>query len=581
MAPAIYHGTVTIHSPGVDDSAIDVAVTFNVQRAGLNVSPDAITHGTNVNSNEQFSDTVRISNNGNGILVWTATKSKSWVSLGAVAGTGPGIVPVTIKSAGLPPGTYNDEIVINAPGAEGSPARVEVTLNVFQPGLSVTPTSIHDSANVGDMTPRVDSLIVRNSGGGTITWTATKSHPWVTLSQSAGSAPPNDTVVVTMSPAGLPSGTYRDTIVFRSPQTTEPRKIPVQLDIGRPVLSVKPSTIADAAMFGETQKHNQSLAITNAGRGDFSWTATDDAPWITLSSAADSGADTITVSLDPTGLAPGLHTGNIVVTSPGAMGSPTTVPVNFTIQAPCGVTPVSPDADINGSLTASDCIAPKRPGSRADLYSVNANAGNAFTFRMTAQSLDPYLIVTDAAGNIVAQNDNCPGDSKTACIKNFTFTSDGQYTIEATSSNPGQTGNYVLHVVNELPPPPPQGLGQFRKDGVTAIPIGGTTSENGVVFKGAVSDPNPSDSVRLEIELEPVGSPFTDARTNQSIWVPASQGSVVVSVSAGVAMNTSYHWQARSCDKTNRCSVWLPYGGNAETAADFSVVPPPPTGSSP
>ena len=583
MAPATYHGTVTIHAPGTDDSTVDVSVTFVVQRAGLNVSPSAVVHATNVNSNESFGDTLRISNNGNGILVWTASKSKPWITLGTIAGTGPGIVPITIKSGGLAAGTYTDEVVITAPGAEGSPARVDVTLNVFQPGLSVLPTSIHDSANIGETVPRIDSLVVGNSGGGTITWTATKSHPWVTLSRIAGAAPPSDTVVVMVNPTGLPSGTYRDTIVFRSPQAPEPRKIPVQLDIGRAVLSVKPSTISDAAMTGDINKRDHALAIINSGQGVLSWTATDDTTWISLSAPSGTGSDTITVTLDPSGLAPGTHKGNVIVTAPGALGSPEIVPVTFTIQAPCGVTPVDPDADVNGSLSVSDCISPQRAGSRADLYSVNADAGDTFSFRMTAPSLNSYLILTDAAGNVLAQNDQCPGEAKNACIKNFGFANGGQYIIQATSSSPGETGSYTLHVVRELPPPPPQGLGQFHKDGTTIIAIGGTTSEDGVRFKGTVSDPNDADSVRLEIEVEPLGSPFTNVRTNQSDFVPAANGNVVVSIQAGVSMNTSYHWQARSCDKTNRCSVWLKYGDNAETAADFGVVPPapPPGGSSP
>jgi hypothetical protein len=89
-----------------------------------------------------------------------------------------------------------------------------------------------------------------------------------------------------------------------------------------------------------------------------------------------------------------------------------------------------------------------------------------------------------------------------------------------------------------------------------------------------VSDPNPSDSVRLEVELEPLGSPFTDVATHRSLFVAASRGNVTVSISAGVNNNTGYHWQARSCDRTGRCSIWLKYGGNAESAADFSVSIP-------
>jgi len=47
--------------------------------------------------------------------------------------------------------------------------------------------------------------------------------------------------------------------------------------------------------------------------------------------------------------------------------------------------------------------------------------------------------------------------------------------------------------------------------------------------------------------------------------------------------NAGYHWQARTCDNTSRCSAWLSFGSNLETAADFyfdAVLEPPaaPTG---
>ncbi len=579
LAPGTYHGVVSVHAAGPQDSVAAVAVTFVVQRAGLVVTPGSVTHGTNVNSGAVFRDTLQISNTGNGLLVWTATKSQPWLTLGAVAGTGSGTVPLTIRSAGLAAGQYTDEVVITAPGSEGSPARILVMLNVFQPGLTVLPSIIHDSANVGTTAPRKVTVGVGNTGGGTITWTASKSRPWVSLSLTAGSAPPSDSVTVSMNPAGMVLGTFKDTVVFRSPEATNsPVKVPVILDILRPILSVKPTAITDAANPGDTQKRVQSLAITNAGRGDFSWSAVRDSAWISLSSAADTAADTISVTLDPTGLPPGSHKGSIVVTSPGAQGSPFTVPVTLSIESPCKQDPVTPDDQISSSLGNSDCIAPKRPGSRAELYSVFAVPGDTLSFRMTA-SFNSYLVLTDALNGVLAENDECPGESRTACIKNFAVTVAGQYIIEATTFGPGETGNYTLWVVRELPPGAPQGLGQFKKDGATAIAIGGTTPEDGVVFKGTISDPNPSDSVRLEIELEPIGSPFTDAATNRGLFVAASRGNVSVSVPASVANNLSYHWQARSCDRTGRCSAWLKFGGNAETAADFTVsigTPPPP-----
>jgi len=585
MAPGTYTGTITIHAKGTEDSVATVPVKFVVQRAGLVVSPGSLQHSTNYRSNEEFHDQLSISNTGNGVLVWTASKSKSWITLGAVAGVGSGSVPVTISSKGLEPGTYTDQIVINAPGSEGSPARIDVTLNVFTPGLAVSPSFIHDSASFGDTAPITDTLTVGISGGGALTWTASESKPWIGISTGAGSAPPNSKVIVTLRPAGLPAGTYKDTVVFRSPEATnDPIKIPVQFNIVRAVLTVTPPAINDAVPPGDNQPRMYQLAITNGAGGAFTWTAGNDAPWITLSAFAGIGDDTIIVTVDPSGLAPGSHKGNVIVSSPGAAGSPVIVPVTLTVQAACQVSNLVPDDQDNGSLSGNDCIAPHRPGSHAELYTFSAGGGDTFTIRMTGSgALNSYLILTDASGAVLAQNDECPGESRTACIQNFTVPGAGQYTIEATSSGAGETGNFTVSIVRELPPPAPQGLGQFKKNGSTAIAIGGTTNENTVVLKGTVSDPNDADLVRLELEVEPLGSPITDVSTHNSQYVAASRGNVGVSIIAGPFDDASYHWQARSCDKTNRCSAWLKYGGNAETDPDFVVntAPPPPPGGSP
>lgn len=571
LSPGTYEDTVTIHAPGLADSTARIAVTFVVQRAGLNVSPRSLTHITNVNSDAVFRDTLRITNSGSGTLIWTANESEPWITLGAIAGVGPGTLPVTIDSRGLPSGTHTGDIVIAAPGAEGSPARVPVTLTVFEPGLAVTPGAIRDTVNFGAAAPIPVPLTVGNSGGGTITWTATKSHPWVSLSKTGGGAPPNETVIVTLLPLGLPAGTHRDTIVFHSPEATnDPLRVPVQLDILQARLVLTPDTITDTAPLGDDDEREHPLAITNGGGGPLNWTAVATAPWIELSKQADDRADTITVRLDPDDLPAGTHRGAIVVTAPGAANSPDSVAVVLTIQGACTVTPLVPDAMVTGTLTPADCNAPHRNGRRADLYGVFAAAGDTLSFRMTG-TFDAYVILVDDDDDVMAQADGCPSEMQTACIRNFVVRSSGQHVVEATSDDPGETGAYTLTVIRERPPVPPQGLGQFRSNGSTQIPIGGTTPEDTVLFRGAVSDPNDTDSVRLEIEVEPLGSPFSDARTHESAWVSAANGSVPVTVRAGLDENTGYHWQARTCDRTGRCSVWLKFGENPETAADFTV----------
>jgi len=44
---------------------------------------------------------------------------------------------------------------------------------------------------------------------------------------------------------------------------------------------------------------------------------------------------------------------------------------------------------------------------------------------------------------------------------------------------------------------------------------------------------------------------------------------------SGLNDGVSYHWQARAVDQTARASTpWTAFGGNAESAADFTVTVP-------
>jgi len=577
LDPGVYETDVTVlatSTESADTQLTTLPVTFVIQRPGLNVSPATIDRSTTVNANEVFTETIRVSNSGTGQLSWTASDDKSWISLGTTSGTGNGPISVTINSTGLGGGTYHGTITVTAPGAVGSPAHVAVTLNVLAPVLAVSPAAIHETAAPGSTLPKTETLRVTNSGNGTLTWTATKSAPWLSLSKASGGAP--DDVVVTVDPTGLPPGVQHDTIVFTSPEATN-KTVHVGVDfmIAQPGLSVVPISIQATALQNDGKK-KVDLAIANSAGGTLAWFASADQPWISLNAPGGLAPATLSVTLDPTGLPAGLHLGTVTVSSPGAAGSPFNVPVQFTItKKACVETALTLDVTRTGTLDANDCEAPHRPGSLSNLYGFNANAGDVISIRMTAD-FDAYLILTDGAGNVLAQNNECPGEIGTACITDFPIAASGHYLIEATSAAPGAVGALTISVVRERAPTPPQGLGQFRSNGTTAITVGAATPETEVVFKGKVDDPNESQQVRLEIELEPLGTPLTGAATHLSAFVPASGTGQVSARATGLANNTAYRWQARACDNTGRCSGWLPFGSNADNAADFQVALPPP-----
>jgi hypothetical protein len=574
LGAGTYEADVTVIARTASDSQVTtIPVTFVVQRPGLNVSPSAIDRSTNAGSNTVFNETIQISNNGTGKLDWTASDDASWLSLGTRSGSGDAAVAVTINSAGLARGTYHADIAVTAPGALGSPAHVSVTLTVLAPGLAVNPSAIGDTVSAGTTTPTTRTLRVTNSGNGTITWTATKTQPWVTLAPTAGGAPAD--VIVTLDPNGLPPGFYSDTIVFTSPEATNGTiKVPVTFGVTQPGLMVTPPAINATAEERDNKQQDFDLSVSNSGgAGTLAWFASADAPWISISPQAGLAPSTLTVRIDPRGLGAGTYSGNVTVSSPGAVGSPFVVPVQLTIvRKACTEISLDPDVVRAGTLDANDCDAPDRPGSFANLYGFSANTGDVMSIWMHSTDFNTYLILTDGAGNVLAQNDDCPSASNTACITGYTIGAGGHYLIEATSAIPGATGGLTLTLVRERAPSQPNDIRQLRNDGSTQIGTGETIPENEVVIRAKVDDPNVNGTVRLEVELRNVATAFAGTATQLSDFVA---GGTTTSIRASnLAAGTGFHWQARACDQTGRCSVWVQFGNNAENVADFSVAAP-------
>src|SRR5207302_247941 len=90
------------------------------------------------------------------------------------------------------------------------------------------------------------------------------------------------------------------------------------------------------------------------------------------------------------------------------------------------------------------------------------------------------------------------------------------------------------------------------------------------IFTAGVSDPNPGDQIRLEVEVKPVGTAFDGVVTGTGPAV--ANGAVATAAVAGLSDNTAYHWRARAVDQTSRASAWLSFGNNPESATDFQVA---------
>ncbi len=78
----------------------------------------------------------------------------------------------------------------------------------------------------------------------------------------------------------------------------------------------------------------QTVLVDNAGTGTLVWTATADRSWIDVLPFAGVGPNTLSISVDPAGMAPGHYTGSISIVDPGAANSPQTVNISLVVYAP-------------------------------------------------------------------------------------------------------------------------------------------------------------------------------------------------------------------------------------------------------
>jgi Concanavalin A-like lectin/glucanases superfamily/Viral BACON domain len=201
------------------------------------------------------------------------------------------------------------------------------------PNLSVSPTSLSFSGTVGAANPAARTVAVANTGGGTLDFTASDDVSWLTVTPGTGSAPRDLSVAV--NTAGLTAGTHTATVRVESPGVDgSPRLIPVTLTLAPappPILSVTPANLSFAATVGGSSPPAQTLSIANTGSGTLSFTASDNAAWLSVTPASGSAPSNLSVSANTTGLAVGTYTGAVTVTASGATGSPATIPVTLVV----------------------------------------------------------------------------------------------------------------------------------------------------------------------------------------------------------------------------------------------------------
>jgi hypothetical protein len=282
--------------------------------------------------------TFSISNTGGGILAWTANDTATWLTLSPASGTNTGTVTTSVNLTGLAAGTYNATITVAATGATAKtiPVTLTITQATSTSGFSVSPASLAYTGTVGGPN-QPGSVTVTNTGTTTLTVTWADSINWLVAIQPGVTQTiqpgQSGAFTLTASTAGLTAGTYSGTATISGGGTTKQVPITMTVTSGSttPAIGLNTTSLGFAGAVGGTNPSAQSIAISNVGGGTLSWTASDNAAWLTLSPLSGTNSGSVTASVNLTGLAAGTYNATVTVTASGVTAK--TLSVTLTITA--------------------------------------------------------------------------------------------------------------------------------------------------------------------------------------------------------------------------------------------------------
>lgn len=450
-----------------DNAPRKVYVTLTVGPS-ISVDPELL----NPKCEEGFNadtQTFKLGNGGTGELFYSIVSDQPWLSCstpddlaepveGAVVADVYRTVTVTYDTAALLAidGPHTATITITDT-VNGLTLELPVELTIDNGSvLAIDPTELNPACGQGEQPVTENSFQVWNSATGTMRWSVEfdataldindDEISWISaVAPAAGTSTGSDdktTVNITYNTATLPVSEtpYEGTITVKSDTAgNAPIVIPVKLSVQGPTLAYSPEAIDESCDLNEVKVVNLVVWNNGGGRMDYdSSSETDDgAAWLALggetsgSSTGPADTHTITVTLDATGLAEGVYTGDITLEDQD--GEKGVIPVTMTVSGPeiaTDKTAISLQTDIGGT--------------DADTFDVWNSGGGTLDFTLTDDAA--WLTVAPTSGSSTDVDDKVTitATADAAGLEPDTYEAD----ITITNTDTAET--YGVHVEFEV-----------------------------------------------------------------------------------------------------------------------------------
>jgi uncharacterized protein (TIGR03437 family) len=503
----MYSARIQIIDANGNASGVGVTLSVAASTAQVQVIPPSLAFSARAQAPTALVQTLVVSSGG-GSLAFTASVlgASSWITSvspnsGQTAPNSPVYLQVIVNPQGLNTGSYKDVIQVSSSAGN---VGVGVSLFVAQGGaiLGVDVTGLRLQARQGGGYSDSPTVHVLNAGdpSTTVNWTAdlVSGANIVSLSPSTGTAAASNpgALTVTATPAATeaaPGGYYALVRISDPNALNSPQYVSVVLDLESNSAPPLPDP-SPAGLFFVADSHGSAtvaqVVTVNTSSSmavpfQVAASTVEGSPWLIVSPSSGSSSGqtpgTFTVSVNPSGLSPGVYTGNANVSMSGAVR---TVNVTTVVLA-SGSTTSTEHAHVS-SAQAAGCSANKL---------VLTETGLVNNFAVPAAWPETLIILLDddcgAAvlnGSVVASFSNgdpplsLRGDGQTGA---YSATWQPVHASSQTSIAFNATGGTLLPAAAQL-------IGGISPNGAPSLAPGGTVNAfyrtSGALAPGTVAE---------------------------------------------------------------------------------------------
>ena len=424
LKPGTY-GAKVIFTASTGEYALPVTMKTSLLVPGnapvLQLTPPLLAFTGGDGGASPLAQVVTVSNPGTQPLQWSATTSgdAGWLTVSPTFGSlfkaGSQPVTVSVNTSSLLPGFYDGWINFTSKGSvatKDSPQSIYFSLTIVpQCILQVSPGNLSFTSVYQQTGPaaKLVSLSTTQECTAPLHWSAssvtTSGGSWLNIATTGGTTPSNASVSV--NTFGLTPGIYTGTIIFSSSTGTQTLFVSFILAKStEPLLSTSLTTMSFSSIVGQSDPSTQTLTVTNTGGGTLSWQAsaatTIGGAWLTITpnSGTLTGKQSAFISVTATrqeDLTSGTYTGTLTITGKDSLdhtviGSPQTIPVNFTVLPPCTIAATPAALSFTGVAG--------RPDPPAQNATIRASGTCLHTLSWTASTSGVWLAATPSTGSL-------------------------------------------------------------------------------------------------------------------------------------------------------------------------------------